>query len=240
MQEHHVVGSGQRAGRACRTLLVASLLIVAGAPAWAQTLSLLPADPAQWDVAAHTGWLGGNRSGVGAEWDDWSDTWSGGASVGHYVTPHLKAEIQTTFARRARLQGVQFLVLPTTPAFPFPTYQYQEHFFTTTSVGGGINYQFRENQWFHPYVGAGVDVIHERHLVQVPPQVFPGRDPGAPLVVPAVPSTDTGSWVARPFASAGFKLYLSERAFMRSALRSSFSNRGVAYVTWSAGIGVDL
>jgi len=48
------------------------------------------------------------------------------------------------------------------------------------------------------------------------------------------------NWSARPVVGAGFKLYVSERAFIRSELRSSFSNRRAEHVTWAAGIGVDL
>lgn len=214
------------------------LVVLSGADqARAQTtISVLPAEPARWDVAGHTGWLGGNKSDVGAEWDDWFDAWQGGASAGYYVTPHLKTEIQASFAGHGRVQGNELVPIP---GLPYPAYRVQEHLFDTSSVGAGVSYQFRENAWFHPYVGGGVDVIRERHRIEVPQQVFPGRDPGLSVASPGK-AADTVSWDPRPFVSAGFKLYLSERAFMRSELRSSLSHRGAAYMAWSAGIGVDL
>jgi outer membrane protein W len=219
--------------RGTAVVALAAVLLFA-ATAQAQTLTTSPAEPRQWDIAAHTGWLGGNKDDVAVEWNDWSDTWFGGLSAGRYITPHLKAEIHAVFAQRARLDGEGVLV-PSGGLYPI--YQYREHYFTTSSAGAGIAYQFGTNRWFHPHVGIGVDAIREHHRNQVPQQLVPGRNP--PLVLPAS-VTDTVTWAARPYATAGFKLYLSERAFMRSDIATSFFGRGIAYASWSAGIGVDL
>jgi hypothetical protein len=217
--------------RRTAAVLFAALLFAPAASA--QSIVLGAADPARWDVGGQTGWTGGNKAGIGAEWDEWYEAWSGGLSAGRYITPHLKAELQATFTQRARVSGRELLVVPDAP---FPIYQPQEHRFTTAMLGGGVVYQFGTNQWFHPFLGGGVDVIRERQETQSYPIGIPGRG----TTVPAAPAVDRVNWAARPFANAGFKLYVTERTFFRSELRTSFSGRGAAYVTWSAGFGVDL
>ena len=48
------------------------------------------------------------------------------------------------------------------------------------------------------------------------------------------------SYAVRPFATVGFKLYVSERAFIRSDVQTTFSTRGVETARWRAGMGVDF
>jgi hypothetical protein len=221
-----------------RVLLAAFIYLGAGASAQAQIVAQAPVDPARWDVASHTGWTGGHKADVGAEWDRWYEAWSGGATAGFYLTPNVKAELQTLFTHRARLSG--YTLVPV-PVQSFPAYQPEEHQFTAAAVSAGVAYQFGTNQWFHPFVAGGVDVMRERHEAQRPAVTIPGRGFGEPpVIIPAGPAIDRVDWSARPFAGAGFKLYMTERAFIRSELRSTFSTRGVDYVTWAAGIGVDL
>jgi hypothetical protein len=40
--------------------------------------------------------------------------------------------------------------------------------------------------------------------------------------------------------SAGFKVYVSERAFIRTDLRTSWSSDGLAAMAWRNGIGFDF
>ena len=174
---------------------------------------LLPVDPPRWDVSAEAGWLGSNKSDIAPAWDDWFDVAAGGGAVGHYWTPHLRSELRVAFAGEGRVYEEQ---RTTVPGHPFPVFVLDEHRYRTTTVGAGLSYQFFENQWFHPSVGAGLEIARERE---------------------AGVGTST---IARPFASTGFKWYVNERAFARTDLRVSFSDGAAAHVTWTAGIGVDL
>jgi hypothetical protein len=66
------------------------------------------------------------------------------------------------------------------------------------------------------------------------------RDPRAPIVI-SPPATETHvDRTARPFVAGGFKAYLSERAFIRTDLRMSWSADGLTAVAWRSGIGVDF
>jgi hypothetical protein len=47
-------------------------------------------------------------------------------------------------------------------------------------------------------------------------------------------------YLARPFVSAGFKMYVSERAFIRTDLRTSLSSDGMTTLGWRNGIGFDF
>lgn len=210
------------------------------APLQAQTAttpSLQPLDPARWDLSGEVGWLSSNRSEIGPDWDDWSDIVTGGPAVGYYWTPNLRHEVRLAFSGRARVYEEQQVVIPGTP---FPYFRLREHLFRTTTVGSGLSYQFFENQWFHPSIGGGVDLVRETEHVFSPEQRLPSRTPGGQTVLPATDEPRTTRWLAQPFVSAGFKWYANERAFVRSGVRVSFGEPGVSHVTWTAGIGVDL
>lgn len=45
---------------------------------------------------------------------------------------------------------------------------------------------------------------------------------------------------ARPYVAAGFKVYVSERAFIRSDVRTSWSSDGFAALAWHRGVGFDF
>jgi hypothetical protein len=216
-----------------RVLLMAILALAPAGLARAQTapqsVSFAPARPFGWDLSGEVGWLSANKSAIAQDWNDWYDVASGGGTAGRYWTPHLKSEIRLAFAATGSVFEEQSIVVP---GQPFPIFRLREHSFRTTTVGTGISYQFFENQWFHPSLGIGVDVVRETHreltrdLTRVPaPEVT--RDGGV-------------SWDARPYLTTGFKWYVNERGFVRSDARVSFDGKGVSHVVWSAGIGVDL
>lgn len=199
---------------------------------------LLPAEPTRWDAAGQVTWLGANKSDIGAQWDDWYNAAAGGVAGGYYFTPHLRTDIHAAFSTEGHIYGEERTPIPV-PGQPFPIFRAREHYFQTATLGAGVSYQFFENQWVHPFVGAGLEVVHERHRSVVPQQFVPSREP-FPVVLPAEAGVTQITWGARPFVTGGFKAYVSERTFIRTDLRTSFSTRGVAHVAWSTGIGVDL
>ena len=223
-----------------RAALAVAALLLAG-PAAAQEPAMVtraPAELARWDVGGHAGWLGSEKSDVSARWDRWFSVAAAGVSVGRYLTPHLRADLQLTAAREGRVYGEEPIEAP---GDPFPRFRSVEHDFQATTVGAGLSYQFFENQWFHPFAGGGVEVLRERHRVVRPELILPRRDPGAPFTILPESTEETDvTYAARPFVSAGFKWYLTGRGFIRTDVRTSFSNRGATHVAWTAGIGVDL
>jgi hypothetical protein len=218
--------------------IVAAALIMAQDAGAQDTpaISLRPAEPRTWDIAGRVGWSASHKPDVGGEWDDWYDAFAGGVSVGRHLTPNLKTEIHAGATREGRI----FTQSPVSPADPFPIFRSREHYFRTTSIDAGLSYQFFENQWFHPFVGGGLQVIRERHRIEVPQQFLPPRSPGGPpLSAPAVSSPPEVAYSARPFVATGFKWYVAERAFVRTTLHVSVGRRGLTQ-SWTAGIGADL
>ena len=226
-----------------RVLLLVTTILSCAAPATALaqdagTVSLRPVDLPRWDASGDIGWLSSNRSEIGPDWDDWTDNVIGSALVGRYLTGHLKTEVRVSAASASRLFEEQRVVVP---GEPFPMFRLREHHFQKASVAAGAHYQFFENQWFHPNLGGGIEVVRESDRQYTPQWQVPIRPPGQPaLVLPEIVNQTTVSWSARPFAAAGFKWYVNERAFTRVDVRVSFNHRGVADGAWTAGIGVDL
>ena len=188
-------------------------------------ISLAPAEPARWDLAGHVGWLGSNKSDIGADWNDWYNAASAGVTAGYYFTPHFKTEVQTAISRQGRIYSLELIP---NPGGAFPISRSHEHFFGASAFSAGVSRQFFENQWFHPFVGGGLEIVRETHRIDTAQQFIP------------VTGTTEVSWAARPYLATGFKWYMAERGFVRSELRTSFSQRGPEHVVWATGLGVDF
>jgi opacity protein-like surface antigen len=216
-------------------LAAAALLWPAAASAQgAAAVSLTPPDVRRWELSADVGWLSNNKSAIASGWNDWLDVPFAGGSLGRSITPALKADVRLAIAGEGHVYEEQRIDVP---GQPFPAFRLVEHRVRTTTLSGGIVYQFFENRWFHPHVGAGLEIGRESDRVlteeqRVPPpgaQMFPALDRGTRL-----------SWHARPVVSTGFKWYVNERGFIRSDLRVTVGAGRAAQVAWTAGIGVDL
>jgi len=206
----------------------------------ASALTLLPADASRWDASAHVTWLGQHLPDSSG-WDRWYQVAVGGASVGYYFTPHLKTEFDIGTSTQGKSYSVEPVPAPPGPIPPgtvFPFLQ-RDHEFRLTAASAGLSAQFFENTWFHPFLSVGVEFVRERERIDVTLPFVPPRDPRAP----PIPQTSTETNVrydARPFVGTGFKVYVSERTFIRSDLRASWSSDGVAGLAWRNGVGVDF
>lgn len=214
------------------------LVIAAASPAGAQqppTVSLTAAGAPRWDAGGYVGWRGGNKSDIAPEWNQWYDSADFGASAGYYWTTHLKVDfgLSTTTAGAVFVQEN----IPA-PGKPFPITSYGEYRFRTTSLTGGLLYQFGENAWFHPFLGGGVGLVREHARLEFQSQLPCDRFGCAP---PLPLDDDDVSYRALPFATAGFKWYMTPRAFVRSEVSTAFSRAHVVdAVTWRIGIGADF
>ena len=224
-------------GRACSAIVFTAVLMAATAAAQdappTPPLTLRPTDASRWDAYGHLTWLGRHQQ---QSFDPWYEVATGGASVGYYWTPHLKAELD--FA--SSTQGQTYSVEPVPPFPSFPTFVTSEHEFRLATVAAALNAQFFENTWFHPFVGAGIELTREREHIRRTTSIVIPRDPRAPPAM-SPPQTETKTrFVGRPFVDGGFKVYVSERAFIRTDLRASWSSDGLATMAWRNGIGLDF
>lgn len=200
-------------------------------------VTLVPAGAPRWDAAAQVAWLGEHRPGSPVQWDRWFDVAAGGGLLGYYWTPHLKAEFDVATSTKGEMYSVEPLVLPGSAA---AFYLQRDHEFRISTASAGLIGQLFENAWFHPFVGGGIELVHERERVETALPVGLPRDPRALVIVPD-PGTETRvRYAARPYAATGFKAYVSDHTFIRTDLRGSWSAGGLAALAWRSGIGVDF
>ena len=222
-----------------RAAAALALLFLAAPAAEAQsTISLLPQSASRWDLTLAAGRQGVNRDEIAPDWGRWYDAGQVTFSAGYYLTPHVKLEADVSRSGTGRMY------LPEVPS-PGQAWNYsrsREHRFTTTGASGAIQYQFFENQWFHPFAGAGLEFLHERQDADPLPSTVEFRGPSGIFVpaAPALPSLRTSRSTVRPFASTGFKVYVSRHAFFRTDVHVALSGRGAETATWRAGVGVDF
>lgn len=170
----------------------------------------------------------------------------GTAGAGFYWTEHVKTEIEVGRTSEGRTSGSRAVSVPGVPA-GYRIYTVNQTITTLLSVSQ--SYQFFHNAWFHPFVTAGADVGWERVRVQIPeqryypPPVF-GPTGTAPQTLPSIPIPAGPDEVehrvtTRLFGGAGFKAYLSQRAFFRTDLRiGAMSEMRAGH--FRVGFGVDF
>ena len=168
--------------------------------------------------------------------DDWSNAAQGGAVLGRYLTPHLKLELEASTTTR----GVQHTSTPiSVPGLSYPYWLYTEVRTSVRSLSGVGVWQFRDNEWVHPFVLAGVSADWDASIINVPPQTY-GGDPRAAVARVAEGSTEERTDLhVRGVFGGGAKLYFTERAFMRSDLRLTWGPDR-QHLAFRAGIGIDF
>lgn len=221
-----------------RTLAITFAACLTASIATAQepmpTVTLLPATTSRWDAAAHVTWLGERRTREAFQWDRWVNVASGGGTVGYYWTRHLKTEIDISASTEDEIYSIEPIALPgTNTLFPLQ----RDHDFRITTAAVGLVGQFFENTWFHPFLSVGLEVVREREHVETTIPGFPPRS--FPPSVVTEPETVV-RFEARPYIATGFKVYVSERAFIRTDLRTSWSSDGLAALGWHNGVGFDF
>jgi hypothetical protein len=211
---------------------LAAVLLVCPDPVTAQP---------QWDVAGTVGVFAGHTPRPdGARYsDDWFQAVQGGLIIGRHVTRQLKVEIDGSITGSGR-QIVERLV--TIPGFPSPYPVGAEAETMVRSIGVAVTWQFRDNEWVHPFARAGVSADFERQLVRTWDQAVYSSGRGGPgptgLAEQGVegPTTTTS---ARAMVGGGAKLYVSPHAFVRTegilALGRSRQN-----VVLRIGFGLDF
>ena len=213
-----------------------ALLIGLGADAGAQTVvtrvDLRDPEPATWEATGHMGWLTVNKTGLAPEWNRWYDVAAVGATVSRFFGPHWRAELDVATSASAEVYVQREVRVPN---ITFPVLVSQPQRFRMTTVAAGASYQFLDNRWFHPVVGAGIESARE--LREVSEVIYPVQ---TPVPVTIDPPGTTATWTARPYAIVGFKWYVGERAFLRSDVRSTFDRDRVGHVVWRGGVGFDF
>ena len=142
-------------------------------------------------------------------------------------TDHLKTELAAGVPGQTESYSYSSRQLPNRVS----VFTQDERTFTATRFSLAQAYQFGRNAMFHPYALAGLDVDRER--IDLERHVVIGST--------VAPTEVSSAYIvrARPFAGAGFKAYVSERAFFKGDIKIDLGAR-VDELAWTAGFGVDF
>jgi hypothetical protein len=205
------------------------VLMFSVAPAEAQHL---------WDVAGSAGLFtshidAGEAAGYADQWDH---TAQGAIVVGRYLSRHLKLELEASTTSRGVRYASAAVTLPDLP-YPYPVFS--EISTSVRSLSGVVAWQFRDNEWVHPFVLAGLSADWDAVTAHVPPQSYRG-DPRVPSIPIAEGGTESETTQRlRGVLGAGAKLYFTERAFVRTDGRLSWSPDR-QNLSFRAGVGIDF
>jgi|SRR5436190_3714291 len=210
-----------------KALLLVSLL--------AQASAASP-DLPRFDAHAVAGWQNLHKPQQQPYYDDWLNAiLYGGAGAGWYWTDHLKMQVDFGGGTRAdQYRTRQFLVAGQ------PAYESSRAAIQETSLSIGQQYQFFRNQWFHPHVGAGLELAHETTRVEyLAVSVYDSATRTSRLLTPEHTDSPESRLLARGFADGGFKAYMTRRAFFLGDMRVMFRG-GIDEVLFRAGFGIDF
>ena len=203
------------------------------------TLGVARADAqTQWDVAGTAG-LFSAHTDAGSEGgysDEWINAAQGSVVIGRYLSRHLKLELEAS----ATTRGQQYASTPIAqPGWPYPYWLTTEVRTSVRSLGGVVGWQFRDNEWVHPFVVAGVSADWDDSISYTPPQPYYG-DPRGPSVPLNDPRTEQRTdFHLRAVVGGGAKLYFTERAFVRTDGRFTWGPDR-QHLALRAGIGIDF
>ena len=187
------------------------------------------------DASGSAGWFHARQPEI-SSYDEWySQSAFLGGSAGWYWTPHLKTEVEVGATSSGDLYAYRELVVDGVRLLVNGRYQ-----FSTRRVAVGQIYQFRDNAWMHPFVGAGLDYTSDRSSLRDDYVVAYDPRTGTPRVIDPSALAPTGTrHRLGAFAVAGAKAYFTERVFFRTDARLTFRS-GVDEVVLRIGFGMDF
>lgn len=217
-----------------RLLVLATLFVPATAHAQAGPL------PPAWDISATAGLFSGYRpridGGRGYQ-DPWLHSIQAGLIGGRYVTRHLKFELEASTTTGGTHIREQLVEVPGSP-YPYPVASQVTT--SVMSVGAALVWQFRDNEWVHPFAYAGVSGDFDRITTRTWDYANYGSSTAPPRRTPQErvegPFTEQS---LRGVLGGGGKIYMSTRAFIRVEGRWSFEHRR-QNVALRAGFGFDF
>jgi hypothetical protein len=211
-----------------------AVLIAVGRPAEAEQTP-----ESRWDAAITAGWFGGKPGPEGSSRydDDWYGAGRYAVQAGYYWTEHLKAEVEFARSGEGAIYRTEFRNATGSPnAYPYNF----ETFHRLDQISARTVWQFGHNAWVHPYVSGGIVGERDRRHTYAPPQYqYPGSGSTPALMLPAVNSETTSDYRVGITASAGAKIYMSQRAFFNTGIAGSWSHPAQT-ITLLAGFGFDF
>lgn len=186
-------------------------------------------------MSGTVGWVHVNKSEF-TDYNDWRSQAGFGLSAGWYWTDHHVTRVGVTGTTTATLYAPVTIVVNSLPVFVST-----RRSFSTRRLGIVQQYQFRRNEWVHPFLGAGVDVVWERLGAEDDPvYVFDQVTRQSRLTRNAVNYPVRTEVAARGVLTGGVKAYMSRKAFALTDLRVSIGRGRTEDAEWRFGLGVDF
>ena len=208
----------------------AVLVLWSASPASAQDRRLL----ARGDVAGTAGWIAVNKTAIDT-YNDWHGQGFFTLGAGWYWTNHLKTDVEIAATTATETYGA-------TAVYIGGQRQFAPSFirFSSKRVALIQRYQFGRNQWFHPSLGAGVDIVRESYSRREDPIfVYDQITRQSRLLREAIQHADEDDTEARALLVGGFKAYLTPRTFFLGDMRVTFASRAEDVLV-RIGFGVDF
>jgi opacity protein-like surface antigen len=182
------------------------------------------------------GWQNLHKDQPQSSYNDWiNGIFYGGAGAGWYWNDHLKTQVDVGAGTRGSQYRYQQLIVNGAQ-----TYQSSRLRLRASNVSIGQHYQFFRNQWFHPHVGAGVEIARETTTEDYDPVIVVDNVTHATRIAqPARTEGPEHRFLARGFAETGFKAYMTRRAFFTGDMRLMFHG-GIDEVLFRTGFGIDF
>ena len=208
-----------------------AVLICGVTPVWcaAQTSVSLPAN----DAIISIGWAGADHHVQDQR--RWHGNLLIGISAGRYWTDHLKTEAEASWNSPRTHE-----VYETIERQGGYTYALSDYRAFDVRAGVAQLYQFGRNEWVHPYVGVGADVVRRSASLERWPQsrtVFL-QSRSIPVEIAAATERKTTVF-AQAVLKTGLKMYFGEKTFFNTELKFGV-RREVDHLVWKMGMGIDF
>jgi len=195
-----------------------------------------PAPVTRGDAHFVLGWQNLHKEQPQDNYNDWINSiFYGGAGTGWYWNDHLKTQVD--FGAGTRGEQYRFRQLLVNGTW---TYESSRLKVRQDSVAVSQQYQFFRNEWFHPHVGAGMDLARETLTEQYQPvTVYDSTGRNTRIITPGHTEGPNHRFIARPFGEVGFKAYMTRQAFFTADTRFMVRH-GIDEVLMRAGFGFDF
>jgi hypothetical protein len=205
-------------------------------------LTLLQAQPAavppstRADVHVVAGWQNLHKEQPQQSYNDWMNgIFYAGAGAGWYWNDHLKTQVDFGAGTKGRQYRYEQIFVDGSSGYRSSRVSVNQQ-----SLAIGQQFQFFRNAWFHPHVGAGIDLARETTTTEFEAAfVYDNVTRVSRQIAARHTEGPESRFVARPFLETGFKAYMTRRAFFTSDARVKFRS-SVDDVTFRFGFGVDF
>jgi hypothetical protein len=165
----------------------------------------------------------------------WHASLLAGISGGHYWTDYIKTEVDLSWANPRDREIYE--TLERQGGFTYALSNYRAH---DVRLGVVQLFQFGRNDWVHPYVGLGVDMVRRQATLTRDRQsrVIYLQNRSVPIDISASSERKTTTF-AEAVIKTGLKMYATERIFFNTELKLG-ARSDIDHVAWKFGVGFDF